>query len=240
VNRSTASVARACARISVDDLDVGQTDIAANATCPAARAYASSKGVRVAIDAARRRGVLDHASPGSAHAACVLTASFCDRFVRGAANIVTPSGERRPPVYAHGLSTTLAFAGGRMFSDIVPLVNPWLATLARAMNPRTRSALCRDVFPNERLQYHNTVDRVHCGFVDQTSLFYEPPPALILPAGVDSAVHTSNASSARRSECAGFDGWQNIHMYGELPQLMRVQLVLNSVRRAEEEAGSFD
>jgi hypothetical protein len=29
-------------------------------------------------------------------------------------------------------------------------------------------------------------------------------------------------------------------MYGELPQLMRVQLVLNSVRRAEEEAGSFD
>ena len=76
-NRTQASVARACARISVNDLDEAQPEVAANATCPAARAYASSEGVRAAIDAARRRGVLDHASPSSAHAACVLTATFC-------------------------------------------------------------------------------------------------------------------------------------------------------------------
>ena len=95
--------------------------------------------------------------------------------------------------------------------------NNWQATVAHAINPRTRDEACGALFPDERQSNH--VDGIHCTYMDQTELLRVP------------------GTFAERAECAPGEDKQGLHVYNEYAQLMRVQLVLNSIRRAEAAAG---
>lgn len=66
----------------------------------------------------------------------------------------------------------------------------------------------------KRKQY----DLTSCGFLDQTSWM------------------ATNASLKDvRSDCMPSDSWNNLHIYNEYGQLMRVQLLLNAIYKAEKE-----
>ena len=58
---------------------------------------------------------------------------------------------------------------------------------------------------------------ISCGFHDQTTF-----------------MSANTTSISVRTDCMPGEGWNGIHIYNEYGQLMRVQLLLNSILRAEE------
>ena len=97
------------------------------------------------------------------------------------------------------------------------MLNVAHATSSGSTNTCNANATTTSQTTEANQRTYNHEKRISCGFHDQTTI-----------------MSANTTSKSVRTDCMPSDGWHGIHIYNEYGQLMRVQLLLNSILRAEE------
>ena len=157
--------------------------------------------------------------------ACRLISDFCPRFENATINVNDESSSiyhnyTKPPLHIHGLTNVLS-SRGVVQNDVF---NSWMLRIAHATSSGS-SNICKQSLRTgvSKRKFYSSNNGgggvTSCGFHDQTTWM------------------SINSSSPNvRADCMPSDGWAGIHIYNEYAQLMRVQLLLNSILKAEEES----